>query len=44
MSVLKNQKEGFLEVYQKFQQQVLLFNELAGNDVYDKSLIPLYEA
>jgi len=44
MSVLKNQKEGFLEVYQKFQQEVLLFNTLAGNDVNDKSLIPLYEA
>ena len=44
MSVLKNQKEGFLEVYQKFQQGVMLFNELGGNDVNDKSLIPLYEA
>jgi hypothetical protein len=44
MSVLKNQKEGFLEVYQKFQQQVLLFNTLAGNDINDKSLIALYEA
>lgn len=44
MKKLQNQKEGFLEVYQKFQQQVLLFNELAGNDVNDLSLIPLYEA
>ena len=43
MRVLQNREEGFLEHFKKMQQDILLFNTLAGNDVDNKELIPLYE-